>query len=123
MPLPAESLWPSTPRARQPRTCSASSRALRRHTTSTMGVSPTSAPIIPATLSQFAGRGSLSGQDDDEVNVLGLLAFERTEALVVEFDRAQIDVLLQLEPGAEQDAFFENARFHVGMADEIGRAH
>ncbi len=55
--------------------------------------------------------------DDDEVNVLGLLVLERAEALVVEFDRAQVDVLLQLEAGAEQDALFQDARLHVGMAD------
>ena len=55
--------------------------------------------------------------DDDEINVLGLLVFQRAEALVVELDRAQVDVLLQLEAGAQQDALFEDARLHVGMAD------
>ena len=54
---------------------------------------------------------------DYEVNMLGLLVFERAEAFVVKPDRAQVDILLQLEAGAEQDALFEDARLHVGMAD------
>ncbi len=54
---------------------------------------------------------------DDKINVLRLFAFERAEALVVELDRAQIDVLLQLEAQPEQDALFQNARFDLGMAD------
>ena len=54
---------------------------------------------------------------DDEVNVLGLLVFERAEAFVVELDRAQVDILLQLEAGAQQDALLQDARLHVGVAD------
>ena len=54
---------------------------------------------------------------DDEVDVLGLLVLERAEALVVELDRAQVDVLLQLEAGAQQDALFQDAGLDVGMAD------
>ena len=54
---------------------------------------------------------------DDEINMLGLLVLQRAEALVVQLYRAQIDVLLQLEAGAQQDALLENAGLDIGMAD------
>ena len=55
--------------------------------------------------------------DHDKINVLRRLVFERAEALVVKFDRAQIDVLFQLEAQAEQNSLFQNARLDLGMAD------
>ena len=54
---------------------------------------------------------------DDEVDVLRPFVLQRAEAFVIELHRAQIDVLLQLETHAQQDALFQNARLDVGMAD------
>ena len=55
--------------------------------------------------------------DDSEINILGLLIFNGAVAVVVEFDWAQVDVLLHFEAEAEQDAFFQNSGFHIRMAD------
>src|SRR5262249_12413066 len=52
--------------------------------------------------------------NDDEIDVLWFLIFQRTKALVVQLHWPQIDVLLQLKTGAEEDAFFQNSGLHVG---------
>ena len=55
--------------------------------------------------------------DDNEIHVLGALVLERTILGAIKADGAEIDVLFELEPEAEQDALFENAGFHLGVAD------
>ena len=55
--------------------------------------------------------------DDDEINVLRPLAFERRIHVGIQFDRTEVDVLIQFEPKAEGAGLFQNTRFHVGMAD------
>ena len=60
----------------------------------------------------------------DKIHILGFLVLQRAVFGAVEFDRAQVDVLIQRETGFEQDAHFEDAGFDVGMADgaQIQRA-
>ena len=55
--------------------------------------------------------------DDDEVDVLRSLAGQRGFDAGEQLHRAQIDVLIELEPQLQQQAFFEDAGRHVGMAD------
>ena len=55
--------------------------------------------------------------DDDEVDVLGLLVLQRAVNAGIELDRAQVDVLVQLEADAEQHALLEDAGLDVGVAD------
>src|SRR5439155_18010805 len=55
--------------------------------------------------------------DDDKIYMLGLLVFERAEALVVEFDRPEMDVLLQFKTRPQQDAFLEDSRFDIRMTN------
>jgi len=52
-----------------------------------------------------------------EVDVLGPLVLQRAFHARVELHRAQVDVLLQLEAQAQQQALLEHARSHVGVAD------
>src|SRR6266705_3252963 len=52
----------------------------------------------------------------DEVNVLGAFVFQRTILRAIQFHRTEIDVLLQLETQAEQNAFLQNARLDLRMA-------
>src|SRR6185369_14502704 len=52
-----------------------------------------------------------------EIDVLRFLVLQRAETLVIELHRAEVDVLLQLEPGAQEDAFLQDARLNIGMAD------
>ena len=54
---------------------------------------------------------------DHEINVLRPLVLERAVLRAVKFHGTEIDVLIQLEPQAEQDAFFQNARLDLRMAD------
>ncbi len=44
--------------------------------------------------------------DDDEIDFLRALVLQRTEAFVVEFHGAEVDVLFQLEAQAQKDTFF-----------------
>ena len=54
---------------------------------------------------------------DDKINVLRPLVLERAIQRAIKFHGAKIDVLLQLETQTEQDAFFQNARLDLRMAD------
>ena len=54
---------------------------------------------------------------DDKVNVLRPLVLQRAIGGAIKFHRTQIDVLLQLETEAQQDAFFEDAGLDLRMAD------
>ena len=54
---------------------------------------------------------------DDKVDVLGALARQRRFDAGIELDGAQVDVEVELETEAEKDAFFEDPRLDVGMAD------
>ena len=47
--------------------------------------------------------------DDDEINVLRPLVLERAILRAVKLHGAEIDVLLQLEAQAQQDALFQDA--------------
>ena len=47
----------------------------------------------------------------------GPLSLSGQSCSAVKFHRAEIDVLFQLETQAEQDAFFQNARLDLRMAD------
>ena len=53
----------------------------------------------------------------DEVDILRLLVLQRTEPFVVKFHRPQVDVLLEFETKAQQDAFLQNPRLDVWMSD------
>ena len=55
--------------------------------------------------------------DDDEVDVLGALAGQRRLDAGIELDRAQVDVLIELETQFQQQALFQDARRDVGMPD------
>src|SRR2546422_894596 len=55
--------------------------------------------------------------DHDEIDVLGSLVLERAESLVVELHGPKVDVLLQFEARAQQDAFFQDARLYLRMAN------
>ena len=55
--------------------------------------------------------------DDDHVDVVGPLAFDRALDTRIKLDRSQVDVLVEVEPEAEQDSLFENAGGDVGVAD------
>ena len=55
--------------------------------------------------------------DDDEVDVLRALVLERAVLGAEQLHRAEVDVLLQFEAQAQEDAFFENA----GLAPADGR--
>ena len=89
-----------------------------------------SAPGVDAFLNRHLVRRALEDEptragvealvifaDDDEINVFRFLVLQRAESLVVELDRPQVDVLLEVEPQAQQDSLLENAGLHVGMAD------
>ena len=52
-----------------------------------------------------------------KINILRRLVLERTEPVVIQLHWPQVDVLFQLEPQAQQDALFQDARGHVRMAD------
>ena len=53
----------------------------------------------------------------DKVHVLGFFALQGAIFGAVEFDRAQIDVLVQREAGFQQDADFQDAGFDIRVAD------
>ena len=55
--------------------------------------------------------------DDHEIDVLGSLVLERAESFVVQLHGTEIDVLFHLEPQPQQNPLFQDAGFHVGMAD------
>ncbi len=55
--------------------------------------------------------------DDDEVDVCRALVAERRLDAGKQLHRPQVDVLIELKSQLEQQAFFEDARRHVGMAD------
>ena len=55
--------------------------------------------------------------DHHVVNVLGALSLQGALDPGVEPDRAQVDVLVQIEAKLQQDPLFKNARLDVGMAD------
>ena len=55
--------------------------------------------------------------DDDEVDVLRPLVLEGAVDVGVELDRAQVDVLVELEAQAEEDALLQDAGRDVGVAD------
>ena len=55
--------------------------------------------------------------DDDHVDVVGPLALDRRLDARVEPDRAEVDVLVEVEPEPEQDPLLEDARRHAGMPD------
>ena len=48
---------------------------------------------------------------------LGPLARERRLDAGKQLHRPQVDVLIELEPQLQQQALFQDARLHVGMAD------
>ena len=50
--------------------------------------------------------------DDDHVDVLGPLAADRALDAREELDRAEVDVLVKIEPQPEQDPLLEHARGH-----------
>src|SRR6185369_9094141 len=52
-----------------------------------------------------------------EIDVLRFLVLQGAETLVIEFNRAEVDVLLQLEPGAQEDAFLQDTRLDVRVPD------
>src|SRR5439155_15605858 len=54
---------------------------------------------------------------DDEIDVRRALVLERAVDARIELDGAQVDVLVELEAQAEEDALLEDARFDVGVAD------
>src|SRR6185503_11211956 len=54
---------------------------------------------------------------DDEVDVLGPLVLERRVDARIELDGPKVDVEVELEARAEEDALLEDARLHVGVAD------
>ena len=54
---------------------------------------------------------------DNKIDVLGFFALQRAEPFVEQLDRAKVDVLLELEAQAQQDALLEDARLDVGMPD------
>ena len=73
-----------------------------------------------ASLEEAAGAGvEALGvlADDDEVDLLGSLVAERRVDAGVELDRAQVDVEVELEAQAQQDALLEDAGLDVGVAD------
>ena len=47
----------------------------------------------------------------------GPLSFSGVSTLGIELDRAQVDVLVQLEAQPQQDALLQDARLHVRVAD------
>jgi len=55
--------------------------------------------------------------DHAVVDLFRPFALERTLHAGIEFDRPQIDVLVQLETQFQQHAFFKDARLDVGVAD------
>src|SRR4030042_961125 len=55
--------------------------------------------------------------NDDEIDVLWTLVLQRRFHSRVEFHRTQVDVLVQLEAGLEQDALFEDSGCNVRVAD------
>ncbi len=55
--------------------------------------------------------------DDDEVDMLGALALEGALDAGVELHGAQVDVLVELEAKAQQDALLEDAGGHARVAD------
>ena len=54
---------------------------------------------------------------DDEVDLFRPLVLQRRVNIGVELDRAQVDVLIELEAQLEQDPLLEDTRLHVRMAD------
>ncbi len=55
--------------------------------------------------------------DDDHVDVVGPLAADRALDPREQADGAEVDVLVEVEPEAQQDPFLQDARGHPGMAD------
>ena len=55
--------------------------------------------------------------DDHEVDFVGSLVLERGLDVGIELDGTQVDVLVELEAGLEQDALFEDAGRDVRVAD------
>ena len=60
---------------------------------------------------------------DDKINVLRPLVLERTVNGAIKFHGAEVDVLLQLETEAQQNAFFQDARLDLRMADCAQKNH
>ena len=55
--------------------------------------------------------------DDDHVDVVGPLAFDRALNTRIEMHGPQVDILVEVESEAEQDSLLENAGGDVGVAD------
>ena len=55
--------------------------------------------------------------DDDEVDVVRALVLQRAVDAGVELHRAQVDVLVELEAQAQEQALLEDAGLHVRVAD------
>ena len=55
--------------------------------------------------------------DDDEVDVFRAFARQRRLDTRVQLDRAEVDVLIQLESQFQQQAFLQDARRDIGMPD------
>ena len=55
--------------------------------------------------------------DHDEIDILGLFAGQRRFHAGIQFYRAKVDVLIELESQFQEQTFFQNARGNVGMAD------
>ena len=55
--------------------------------------------------------------DDNHVDVVGPLPLDRALDTCIKLDGPQVDVLVEVEPEAEQDSLFEDAGGDVGMAD------
>ena len=55
--------------------------------------------------------------DHDVIDLVRAFVLQRRIDTREELDGTQVDVLIQLEAGLEQDPFLEDARRHVGMTD------
>ena len=55
--------------------------------------------------------------DDDEVDVVGALAGQRRFHAGEQLHRPEVDVLIEAEAQFQEQALFQDARGHVGMAD------
>ena len=77
--------------------------------------------LVRRALAQNAARAGIQPfrvfPDDQEIDVGGGFILQGRIHVRVEFHRPQVDVLIQFEPQAQQQSFFENARLHIRMPD------